>query len=138
MNKTVYLSLSILGLSKTAIYEFRYDYVKPKNGKNAKICYIDTDSFIVHVKIDNIYKDNIDIFIIIFDTSNFEIGISLPKRRNKRVIGLIKDELDGKIMKEFVGLRAKPYSYLKDNNYEDKKVCHKNKMHKKVCHKKKI
>ena len=50
INSPIYLGLSILGLSKTVIYEFWYDYVKPKYGENAKMCYIDTDSFIVHVK----------------------------------------------------------------------------------------
>ena len=57
MNKPVYLGLSILDLSKTVMYEFWYDYVKPKYGENAKLCYMDTDSFIVHVKTDDIYKD---------------------------------------------------------------------------------
>ena len=57
MNKPVYLGLSILNLSKTVMYEFWYDYLKPKYGENVKLCYIDTDSFIVHVKTDYIYKD---------------------------------------------------------------------------------
>ena len=57
MNKSVYLGLPILDLSKTVIYEFWYDYVKPKYGENAKLCYTDTYSFIVHVKTDDIYKD---------------------------------------------------------------------------------
>ena len=56
-NKPVYLGLSILDLSKTLMYEFWYDYVKPKYGENAKLCYMDTDSFIVHVKTEDIYKD---------------------------------------------------------------------------------
>ena len=57
MNKPVYLGLSILDLSKTVMYEFWYDYVKPKYGENTKLRYMDTDSFIVHVKTDDIYKD---------------------------------------------------------------------------------
>ena len=57
MNKPLYLGLSILHLSKTVMYEFWYDYVKPKYGENAKLCYVDTDSLIFHVKTDDIYKD---------------------------------------------------------------------------------
>ena len=57
-----------------------------------------------------------------FDTSNFELDRSLPKGENKNVIGLMKDELGGQIMNEFLGLRAKIYSYLKDNNDEHKKA----------------
>ena len=57
LNKPVYLGLSILYLSNTVIYEFCHDYVKPKYGKNVKLCYMDTDSFIVHIKTDDIYKD---------------------------------------------------------------------------------
>ena len=75
---------------------------------------MDTDSFIVHVKTDDIYTD-------IEFTSNLELYLPLPKGKNKKVIALMKDELGGQIMKEFVGLRAKTYSYLNDNNDEDKK-----------------
>ena len=57
MNGPVYLGLSILDLSKTVMYEFWYDYLKPKYGENGKLCFMDTDSFIVHVKTDDIYKD---------------------------------------------------------------------------------
>ena len=131
MNKPVYMCLSILDLSKTVMYEFWYDYVKPKYGENAKLCYMDTDSFIVHVKTDDIYKDIAEDVETRFDTSNFEID--KPEINRQKVIGLMKDELGGQIMEEFVGLRAKTYSYLKDNNDEDKK----RKRHKKVCHKKK-
>ena len=121
MNKPVYLGLSILDLSKKVMYEFWYHYVKPKYGGNAKICYMDTDSFIFDVKTDDIYKDIAEDLETRFDNSNFEIDRPLPKGKNKKVIGLIKDELGGQVMKEFVGLRAKTYSYLKDNNDEDKK-----------------
>ena len=57
MNKPVYLGLSKLDLSKTVMYEFQYDYVKSKYSEKAKICYVDTDSFIVHVKTEDVYKD---------------------------------------------------------------------------------
>ena len=102
------------------MYEFWYDYVKPKYDENAKLCYMDTDSFIVYVKTENIYKNIAEDFEKIFATSNFELDRALPKGKSKKVIGLIKDELGGKIMKEFVGLRGKTYSYLKDNNDEDR------------------
>ena len=110
MNKAVWLGLSILDLSKTVMHEFWYDYVKPKYGENAKLCYLDTDSFIVHVKTDDIYKYIAKDVEKRFGNSNFEI------------YRLMKDELGGQIMKKIVGLRVKTYSYLKDNNDEDKKA----------------
>ena len=122
MNKPVYLGLSILDLSKTVMYEFWYDYVKPKYGENAKLCYMEIDSFIAHVKTDDIYKDIAEDVETKLDSSNFEIERPLPKGKNEKVNGLIKDELGGQIMKKIVGLRAKTYSYLKDNNDEDKKA----------------
>ena len=122
MNKPVYLGLSILDLSKTVMYEFWYDYVKPKYGENAKLCYMDTESFHVHVKTDDNYKYISEDVETKFDTSNFEIDRPLPKGKNKKVIALMKDELGRQIMKEFVGLRVKTYSCLKDNNDEDKKA----------------
>ena len=81
-----------------------------------------TDNFIAHVKTDDIYKDIAEDVETRFDNSNFEIEIPLPKGKNKKLIGLMKDELGGQIMKEFFGLRAKTYSYLKDSNDEDKKA----------------
>ena len=80
---------------------------------------VNTDSFIVHVKADDIYKGVAEDVETRFDTSNFELHKPLPKGKNKKVIQLMKDELVGQIMKE---LRAKRYSYLKDNNDEDKKA----------------
>ena len=113
VNGSVYLGLSILDLSRTVVYEFWYDYIKPKYGGNAKLCYMDTDSFIVHIKPDDIYKDIAKDVETRFDTSKFQIDRPLPKGKNKKVIGLMKDELGEQIMKEFVGLRAKTYIYLK-------------------------
>ena len=68
MNKPVYLGLSILELSKVLMYEFWYDYVKPKYGEKAKLCYMDTDSFIVYIKTGDIYKDIAKDVETIFDT----------------------------------------------------------------------
>ena len=73
---------------------------------------MDTNSFIVHVKTDDIYKDIVEDVDKRFDTSDFELDRPLPKGKNEKVIGLMKDELGGKIMKEFVGLREKTYRYL--------------------------
>ena len=81
-----------------------------------------TDNFIAPVKTDDIYKDIAEDVETRFDNSNFEIEIPLPKGKNKKLIGLMKDELGGQIMKEFFGLRANTYSYLKDNNDKDKKA----------------
>ena len=60
MNKPAYLGLLLLEISKTLIYEFWYDYISPKYQNNAKLSYIDTDSFIIHIKTDNFYKDIAD------------------------------------------------------------------------------
>ena len=87
MNKPVYLGLSILDLSKTVMYEFWYDYVKPKYGENAELCYMDTDSFIVHVKTDAIDKDIAENVEARFDTLNFEIDRPLPKEKIKSNLG---------------------------------------------------
>ena len=98
MNKPVHLGLSILELSKILMYEFWYDYVKPKYGEKAKLCYMDTDSFIVYIKTDDIYKDIAEDVETRFDTSNYELDRPLPKGKNKKVIGLMKDELGRKII----------------------------------------
>ena len=99
MNKPVCLGLSILNLSKTVMYEFWIDYVKPKYAENAKLCYVDTDSLVVHVKTDDIYKYIAEDVETRFDTSNFELDRPLPKLKNEKVIGLMKDQLGGQIMK---------------------------------------
>ena len=87
INKLVYLGLSILDLSKTVMYDFWYDYLKSKYGENAKLCYINTSSFIVHVNAKYIYKDIAEDVETRFDTSNYELERPLPKR--KKSIGLM-------------------------------------------------
>ena len=110
MNKPIYLGLSILEISKKLMYKFWYDYMKPKFGDNVKLCYMDTDSFIIYIKTEDFYKDIADDVECKFDTSNYEVDRPLPTGYNKKVIGLMKDELGGKIIKEFVALRPKTYS----------------------------
>ena len=83
---------------------------------------MDTDSFFVYIKTDNIYKDIAEDFETIFDTSNYELDRPLSKGKNKKVIGLMKDELGWKIMIEVVGLRAKTCIYLINDGSEDKKA----------------
>ena len=103
MNKPVQLRLSILELSKILIYEFWHDYVKPKYG--------DFDMDIWYIKTDYIYKDIAEDVETRFGTSNYKLDKPLPNGKNKKVIGLMKDELSWKIMTKFVGIRAKTYSY---------------------------
>ena len=80
MNKPVYLGLSILELSKVLMHEFWYDYVKPKYGEKAKLCYMDTGSFIVYIKTDGIYKDIVEDVETRFDTfDNYELDRPLHK-----------------------------------------------------------
>ena len=83
---------------------------------------MDTDSFIVNIKTDDFYEDMASYVENRFDTSNYEVNRPLPMGRNKKVTGLKKDELGGKIITEFISLRPKTYSYLTDNGKEDKKA----------------
>ena len=122
MNKPIYLGLSILEISKTLMFEFWYDYMKPKYGNDVKLCYMDTDSFVMNIKTNDFYKDIANDVESRFDTSNDEVNRPLPTGKNKKVIGLMKDELGGKIITEFVTLRPKTYSYLTDDAEEDKKA----------------
>ena len=122
MNKPIYLGLSILEISKILMYEFWYDYMKPNYDNNVKLCYMDTDSFIMNIKTNDFYEDIANDVENRFDTSNYEVNRPLPMGKNKKIIGLMNDELGGKIITEFVTLRPKTYSYLTDDRKEDKKA----------------
>ena len=122
MNKPIYLGLPILEISKILMYEFWYDYMKPKYNDNVRLCYMDTDSFIMNIKTNDFYKDISDDVDNRFDTSNYEVKRPLLMEKNKKVIGLMKDELGGEIITEFVTLRPKTYSYLTNDSKEDKKA----------------
>ena len=104
------------------MYEFWYDYMKPKYNDNVRLCYMDTDRFVMHIKTNDFYKDIANDVECKFDTSNYEGKRSLPIEKNKKVIGLMKDELGVEIITEFIALRPKTYSYLTDNYKIDKKA----------------
>ena len=135
INKPIYLGQAVLNFSNTLMFEFCYDYLKPKYGDKIRLCYTDTDSFIMHIKTEYFYKDisaDVDKW---FDTSNFDKNDNRPLEigKNRKVLGKIKDEITGKIMTKFCGLRAKAYSFLIDeytdddyekNNIVNKKMCY--------------
>ena len=122
MNKPIYLGMSILDISKTWMYEFWYDYMKPKYQDRAKLCYMDTSSFVIHIITDDFYEDIANDVEEWFDTSNYDNNRPLPIGKNKKVVGSFKDELVGKIMIEFVGLRAKTYAGSMDDDTHHKKA----------------
>ena len=122
MNKPTYLGLSILDISKILMYEFWYDYMKLKYNDNVKLCYMDTDNFIMNIKTKDFYKDISNDVENRFDMSSYEVNRPLPTGKNKKVIGLMKDELGGKTITEFVIVRHKTYLYLTDDCKEDKKA----------------
>ena len=121
------------------MYEFCYDYIKPKYGEKARLNYTDTDSFVMYIKTEDFYKDIADDVERWFDTSNYngKDERPLPIGKNKKVIGLFKDELGGKIMTEFCALRAKAYSFLiddySDEDYEKNKIINKKAKDAKKC-----
>ena len=123
MNKPVYLGVSILDLSKTVMFDFHYQYIKPKYGKQAKLLFTDTDSLLYEIQTEDFYKDISGDVKDRFNTSDYPKGhpSGIPTGVNKKVLGMFKDEAAGKIIKEFVGLRAKLYSYKMDEGKENKR-----------------
>ena len=122
MNKPVYLGMTILDISKTLMYDFHYGNIKPKYGEKAKLLFTDTDSLMYEIETEDFYKDISQDVHEWLDTRNYppnhpsgiETGV------NKMVIGMFKDEEGGKIVTEFVGLRAKNYSYSCDGKEHKK------------------
>ena len=122
-DKPIYLGAAILDISKTLMYDFHYEYIKPKYGVKAKLLFTDTDSLMYHIKTEDFYEDISGDVEARFDTSNYpkEHSSGIPTGKNKKVIGMFKDEAGGKQITEFVGLRAKLYSYKMDDSKEEKK-----------------
>ena len=112
-NKPVYLGMCILDLSKTLMYDFHYNYIKRKYGNKAKLLLTDTDSTMYEIETEDFYKDISKDVKYRFDTSNYpsDHPSGIPSGLNKKVLGMFKDEAAGEVIDEFVGLRAKLYSY---------------------------
>src|SRR5215469_14930598 len=121
-NKPIYVGMRILDISKTCLYEFHHEYMIPLFRDKCKIMYTDTDSLIYNIECDDVY-DIMKRDINRFDTSdypeNVAYGMSLV---NTKVPDLMKDENNGAIMTEFVGLRAKMYALRIDGQKDTKKV----------------
>ena len=123
MDKPVYLGMSILDLSKTIMFEFHYDYIKPKYGDKAKLLFTDTDSLMYEIQTKDFYKDISEDVKDRFDTSDYPENhpSGIPTGINKKVLGMFKDEAGGKNIIEFVGMRAKLYSFKMEDGEENKR-----------------
>ena len=123
MNKPVYLGMCILELSKIIMFDFHYNYIKPKYTDKAKLLFTDTDSLMYEIETEDFYKDIAGDVKDRFDTSDYPENhpSGIPTGINKKVLGMMKDEAAGKIIKEFVGLRSKLYSFIMDDGEETKK-----------------
>ena len=122
-DKPVYLGMCILDLSKTLMYDFHYNYIKQKYGNKAKLLFTDTDSLMYEIQTEDFYKDISEDVKHRFDTSDYPSNhpSGIPDGLNMKVIGMFKDEAVGKVIDEFVGLRAKLYSYKMFEGEESKK-----------------
>ena len=125
MNKPVYLGKVIFGLSKTLMYEFHYDNMRPKYSSDVMLCYMDTDSFVYEIETEDFHRDIAKDVEKRFDTSGYSKDDNRPLTigKNKKVIGQMKHELGGKTMAEFVALRAKVYAYRKIDKEVEEKRC---------------
>ena len=122
-DKPVYLGMCILDLSKTLMYDFHYNYIKQKYGDKAKLLLTDTDSLMYEIQTEDFYKDISGDVKDRFDTSGYppDHPSGIPSGFNKKVLGMFKDEVNGNVIDEFVGLRAKLYSYKMFEGEESKK-----------------
>ena len=122
LDKPIFIGMSILDLSKQHMYRFYYDVMKPKYGDNIRMVYTDTDSFVFHTKTDDIYTDLKDINDEM-DFSGYDKNHKCYDAASKKVLGKFKDEVDGKIMTGFIGLRPKCYAFKIHGDDKEYKKC---------------
>ena len=124
MNKPVYIGMPILDISKMLMYEFWYDYIKPKYENRAKLCYTDTDSFIIHILTEDLFEDIADDVKKRLDTSNYDKNNKrlLQIDVNKKLLGFFQEELGGKMIKEICALGPKLYAFSMDDGSQHKKA----------------
>ena len=115
LNRPAYVGMCILDLSKTLMYDFHYNYIKRKYNNKAKLLFTDTDSFTYEITAEDVYNDFWNDKNK-FDNSDYSENSPFYDKTNKKVIGKFKDEAAGIPIVEFVGLRSKMYSYIKDND----------------------
>ena len=122
-NKPVYVGMCILDVSKTLMYNFHYNYIKPKYNDKALLLMTDTDSLCYEIETEDFYKDISSDVESKFDTSAYpkDHPSGIKTGVNKKVIGMMKDECSGEIMEGFVGLRAKLYATKMNDGVESKK-----------------
>ena len=119
LNRPAYVGMCILDSSKTLMYHFHYNYIKKRYGSKAQLLFTDTDSLCYEIETEDIYADlwqdkNL------FDNSDYPKESKFFDTSNKKVIGKFKDESAGILITEFVGLRSKMYSYIKENQKENR------------------
>ncbi|CAB3976958.1 Hypothetical predicted protein [Paramuricea clavata] len=117
LNKPCYVGMSILDLSKTLMYDFHYNTIKKEYGDKSKLLFTDTDSLMYEIKTDDVYEDfkRIGEEKDCWDNSDYPKDSPYYSAHNKKVIGKFKDEAGGVPVIEFVGLRSKMYSYVKES-----------------------
>jgi hypothetical protein len=125
LRKPIYLGMCILDISKTLMYDFHYNYIKPMYGNDAKLLFTDTDSLCYEINTEDFFKDISKDVYEKFDTSN--VGKNhpsgIPTGVNKKTIGMMKMETGEKQIEEFVGLRAKLYAYKMAEDGKEEKKC---------------
>ena len=119
LNRPAYVGMCILDLSKTLMYDFHYKYIKDKYQEKAKLLFTDTDSLTYEIEAEDVYQDFWNDKNK-FDNSDYPESSPYFDKTNKKVIGKFKDEAAGVPSCEFVGLRSKMYSYIKDNQKRGK------------------